>query len=45
MAVGRDVEQCRADAHQVSALATDDTARLAGAVFAAMASPMFPLDR
>jgi GR25 family glycosyltransferase involved in LPS biosynthesis len=45
MAVSRDVDQCRADAQQLTALATDETARLTGAVFAAMASPAFPMDR
>ncbi len=45
MAVNRDLDQCRADAAQLSGLTIDDTARLTGAVFAAMASPAFPLDR
>ncbi|HXA38841.1 MAG TPA: glycosyltransferase family 25 protein [Phenylobacterium sp.] len=44
MYVARDLDRCRADAQRLAAH-TDEAARLVGAVFAAVVSPAFPLDR
>ena len=45
MFVARDAEQCRRDATRLQAAAAEDTARFAGAIFGAMTSAAFPLDR